>query len=133
MNNDSFLRVERQKLSKTGLDADSVRQILKNAELRMSFGVARTRRFAGRFAEFHEADLGRAAATHALVKRGSAEAGLCERYLPSTIVLEDPSGAACMPGGDWPCGLSAGAPPVVVSRGPVEPCGCCSMCCWCAR
>jgi hypothetical protein len=52
MNNDSFLRVERQKLSETGLDADSVRQILKNAELRMSFGVARPRRFAGRFAEF---------------------------------------------------------------------------------
>jgi hypothetical protein len=93
MNNDSFLRVERQKLSKTGLDADSVRQILKNAELRMSFGVARPRRFAGRFAEFHEADLGRAAATHALVKRGSAQAGLCERYLPSAIVLEDRSGA----------------------------------------
>src|SRR5262245_14181814 len=28
----------------------------------------------------------------------------------STIVFEDPSGAACMPGGDCPCGLSAGVP-----------------------
>jgi hypothetical protein len=42
----------------------------------------------------------------------------------STIDLSEPSGAACMPGGDWPCGLDAGAPPVPVSRGPVGPCGC---------
>ena len=42
----------------------------------------------------------------------------------STTVLEDPSGAACMPGGVWPCGLSAGAPPEPVSKGPVRPWGC---------
>src|ERR1700742_3877603 len=41
------------------------------------------------------------------------------------IVLSDPSGAACMPGGVCPCGLSAGAPPPVpVVIGPVGPCGC---------
>src|SRR5204862_7120443 len=45
----------------------------------------------------------------------------------SIIVLDDPSGAACMGGGDCPCGLSAGAPPVVVPMGPVGPWGCC--CC----
>src|SRR5689334_5369998 len=27
-------------------------------------------------------------------------------------------------GGDWPCGLSAGAPPWPVVMGPVGPCGC---------
>lgn len=42
----------------------------------------------------------------------------------STVVLEEPSGADCMPGGVWPCGLSAGAPPVPVWIGPVQPCGC---------
>src|SRR3954454_2972197 len=42
----------------------------------------------------------------------------------STTVLDDPSGAACMPGGLWPCGLSGGAPPEEVSIGPVQPCGC---------
>jgi hypothetical protein len=41
----------------------------------------------------------------------------------SIIVLFEPSGAACIPGGVCPCGLSAGAPPVPVSRGPVGPCG----------
>src|SRR5215831_9490956 len=45
-----------------------------------------------------------------------------------TIVLSAPSGAACIPGGDWPCGLDAGAPPVPVSRGPVGPCGCTTPC-----
>src|ERR1700760_1325937 len=40
------------------------------------------------------------------------------------VVLDEPSGAACIPGGLCPCGLSAGAPPVVVSIGPVQPCGC---------
>jgi hypothetical protein len=40
------------------------------------------------------------------------------------MVLEDPWGAACMPGGVCPCGLSAGAPPEPVSKGPVRPCGC---------
>jgi len=40
------------------------------------------------------------------------------------MVFDEPSGAACMPGGVWPCGLSAGAPPVLVFRGPVGPCGC---------
>jgi hypothetical protein len=39
----------------------------------------------------------------------------------STIVLSEPSGAACIPGGVCPCGLEAGAPPVPVSRGPVRP------------
>jgi hypothetical protein len=38
--------------------------------------------------------------------------------------LEEPSGAACMFGGLWPCGLDAGAPPLPVSSGPVHPCGC---------
>jgi len=42
----------------------------------------------------------------------------------STMVFDEPSGADCMPGGDWPCGLEAGAPPVVVLSGPVQPCGC---------
>ena len=54
MNKDGFLCVETPKLLKLGLDPDSVQQILKNAELRMSFGVARPRRF-GRFAEFQGA------------------------------------------------------------------------------
>jgi hypothetical protein len=43
MNKDGFLCVETPKLLKLGLDPDSVQQILKNAELRMSFGVARPR------------------------------------------------------------------------------------------
>ena len=55
MNKDGFLCVETPKLLKLGLDPDSVQQILKNAELRMSFGVARPPRFAGRFAEFQGA------------------------------------------------------------------------------
>ena len=42
----------------------------------------------------------------------------------ATVVFEEPSGAACIPGGDWPCGLEAGAPPVSVLMGPVQPCGC---------
>ena len=42
----------------------------------------------------------------------------------ATVVFEEPSGAACIPGGDWPCGLEGGAPPVPVSIGPVQPCGC---------
>ena len=46
----------------------------------------------------------------------------------STMVLDDPSGAACIPGGVCPCGLSAGAPPVLVSSGPVCPCGCNGPC-----
>jgi hypothetical protein len=40
------------------------------------------------------------------------------------IVREEPSGAACMLGGLWPCGLDGGAPPLPVSSGPVQPCGC---------
>jgi hypothetical protein len=48
----------------------------------------------------------------------------CNHLGASIIVLLEPSGAACMPGGVCPCGLSAGAPPVPVSRGPVGPCGC---------
>ena len=36
----------------------------------------------------------------------------------ATVVFEEPSGAGCIPGGDWPCGLSGGAPPVPVSIGP---------------
>src|ERR1022692_3403260 len=42
----------------------------------------------------------------------------------STTVFDEPSGAACMPGGVSPCGLDAGAPPVLVFIGPVQPCGC---------
>ena len=35
------------------------------------------------------------------------------RYFPgSTVVLEEPCGAGYMPGGVWPCGLVAGAPPL---------------------
>jgi hypothetical protein len=52
MNKDGFLCVERQNRDSTLI---SVQQILKNAELLMSFGVARPRRFAGRFAEFQGA------------------------------------------------------------------------------
>ena len=43
--------------------------------------------------------------------------------LVPTMVFDEPSGAACTPGVS-PCGLSAGGPPVVVSIGPVSPCGC---------
>ena len=47
------------------------------------------------------------------------------RYFPgSTVVLEEPSGAGYMPGGVWPCGLVAGAPPLPVVIGPVQSCGC---------
>jgi len=46
----------------------------------------------------------------------------------STMVFDEPSGAACIPGGVWPCGLSAGAPPDFVSSGPVFPCGCAGPC-----
>ena len=45
-------------------------------------------------------------------------------FCGSTTVFVDPSGAACMPGGLCPCGLSGGAPPDLVSSGPVQPCGC---------
>ena len=44
-------------------------------------------------------------------------------YFGSTMVFDEPSGAACMPGGDCPWGLSAGAPPLPVVIGPVQPCG----------
>ena len=46
----------------------------------------------------------------------------------STMVFDEPSGAACIPGGVWPCGLSARAPPDFVSSGPVFPCGCAGPC-----
>lgn len=53
-------------------------------------------------------------------------APLSSRYFSgSTVVLEEPSGADCMPGGVWPIGLWCGGPsavPVVI--GPVQPCGC---------
>jgi hypothetical protein len=48
-------------------------------------------------------------------------------YSPASgdfVDLEEPSGAACMFGGLWPCGLDAGAPPLPVSSGPVHPWGC---------
>jgi hypothetical protein len=45
-------------------------------------------------------------------------------FFGATTVLFDPSGAACIPGGLWPCGLSAGAPPDCVLIGPVQLCGC---------
>ena len=45
-------------------------------------------------------------------------------YFGPEIVFEDPSGADCMPGGVSPCGLEAGAPPLLpVVIGPVGPCG----------
>src|SRR3981189_1689343 len=42
----------------------------------------------------------------------------------STTDFDEPSGAACMPGGDCPCGLAAGVPPLPVVSGPVQPWGC---------
>src|SRR6478736_2914435 len=42
----------------------------------------------------------------------------------AVVVFDEPSGAACMPGGLCPCGLAAGEPPLPVSIGPVQPCGC---------
>jgi hypothetical protein len=39
------------------------------------------------------------------------------------IVLSEPSGADCIPGGVSPWGLDAGAPPDLVLSGPVFPCG----------
>ena len=66
----------------------------------------------------------RTARGYPLIARGD-EFDLCGRYFSgSTVVLEEPSGADCMPGGVWPCGLSGGAPPVPVVIGPVQPCGC---------
>ena len=45
--------------------------------------------------------------------------------LPSVqIVLSEPFGADCIPGGVSPWGLDAGAPPDLVLSGPVFPCGC---------
>ena len=44
-------------------------------------------------------------------------------FLSVRIVLPDPFGADCMPGGVSPCGLAAGAPPDLVLIGPVFPCG----------
>jgi hypothetical protein len=40
------------------------------------------------------------------------------------IVLSEPFGADCIPGGVSPWGLDAGAPPDLVLSGPVFPCGC---------
>jgi hypothetical protein len=37
------------------------------------------------------------------------------------MVLDAPPGAGCMSGGVPPCGLVAGAPPVPVESGPVQP------------
>jgi hypothetical protein len=54
MNKNGFLCVERKNYENRDSTLISVQQILKNAELRMSFGVARPRRF-GRFAEFQGA------------------------------------------------------------------------------
>ena len=45
-------------------------------------------------------------------------------FLGAVVVFEEPSGAGCIPGGDSPCGLEAGAPPSPVLVGPVQPCGC---------
>src|ERR1019366_6679524 len=56
---------------------------------------------------------------------GSLYSGCACYFLSgSTTVFDEPSGAACMPGGVSPCGLDAGAPPVLVFIGPVQPCGC---------
>ena len=43
------------------------------------------------------------------------------------IVLSEPFGADCIPGGVSPWGLDAGAPPDLVSSGPVFPCGCVTL------
>src|SRR5664279_522263 len=56
---------------------------------------------------------------------GSLYSGCACYFLSgSTIVFDEPSGAACMPGAVSPCGLEAGAPPDLVLIGPVQPCGC---------
>lgn len=47
--------------------------------------------------------------------------GWLGHHFGSTIVFEDPSGAACIEGGVCPCGLSAGAPPEPVSSGDERP------------
>ena len=47
----------------------------------------------------------------------------CYWFDGDVIDLDEPSGAACMFGGVSPCGLAAGAPPLPVVTGPVEPCG----------
>ena len=48
--------------------------------------------------------------------------------LPSVrIVLSEPFGADCIPGGVSPWGLDAGAPPDLVLSGPVFPCGCVTL------
>ena len=41
--------------------------------------------------------------------------------------LSEPCGADCIPGGVSPCGLEAGAPPDLVSSGPVFPWGCVTL------
>jgi hypothetical protein len=50
--------------------------------------------------------------------------GLIFAYFGSTTLFDEPSGAACMVGGDCPWGLAAVAPPLPVVIGPVQPCGC---------
>ena len=55
MNKDGFLCVERQNYENRDSTPILFSKFRKNAELRMSFGVARPRRFAGRFAEFQGA------------------------------------------------------------------------------
>src|SRR5665811_116590 len=52
-----------------------------------------------------------------------ANLGVCYFLSGKTTVFDEPSGAACMPGAVSPCGLEAGAPPLVVLIGPVQPCG----------
>ena len=55
----------------------------------------------------------------------ATEMNIRTAYLAGAVVVfDDPSGAACIPGGLWPWGLSAGAPPEPVLIGPVQPCGC---------
>jgi hypothetical protein len=44
-------------------------------------------------------------------------------FFGSTVCSGMPCGCGCIPGGASPCGLDAGAPPVVVVVGLVRPCG----------
>ena len=52
-----------------------------------------------------------------------ANLGVCYFLSGKATIFDEPSGADCMPGGVSHGGLEAGAPPLVVLIGPVQPCG----------
>jgi hypothetical protein len=56
--------------------------------------------------------------------QGRQASGEDENYLlGGTVVVSEPRGIACIPGGVSPWGLAAGAPPLDVSSPPVGPWG----------